>query len=82
MDAIAKIKQTNRYLPELEKGLPSFENLTRKVIRPSQDEIDNNPKASSAKMRIAKKILSKEDYVNDLDLLKISQIKLEWIDSK
>ncbi len=76
----SKIRQTNRYLPELEKALPSFENLTQKVIRPSQDEIDKNPKASSAKMRIAKKILSKNDYFNDTDLLKISQIKLEWID--
>lgn len=78
----SKIRQTNRYLPELEKVLPSFESLTQKVIIPSQDEIDSNPKSSSAKMRIAKKILNKKDYEKNLDLHKISQIKLEWIDTK
>jgi 16S rRNA (cytosine1402-N4)-methyltransferase len=35
----------------------SFRVLTRKVIRPSQDEIRNNPRARSAKMRVAEKIV-------------------------
>jgi 16S rRNA (cytosine1402-N4)-methyltransferase len=34
-----------------------FRVLTRKVIRPSQDEIRNNPRARSAKMRVAEKIV-------------------------
>ena len=35
----------------------SFRVLTRKVIRPSREEIMNNPRARSAKMRVAEKIL-------------------------
>jgi len=34
----------------------SFRVLTRRVIRPSQEEIRNNPRARSAKMRVAEKI--------------------------
>jgi len=33
-----------------------FKILTKKVIRPSQDEIRNNPRARSAKMRVAEKL--------------------------
>jgi len=36
----------------------SFRVLTRKIIRPSQEEIRNNPRARSAKMRVAEKISS------------------------
>jgi 16S rRNA (cytosine1402-N4)-methyltransferase len=35
----------------------SFRVLTRRVIRPSQEEITNNPRARSAKMRVAEKVL-------------------------
>lgn len=34
----------------------SFRILTRKVIRPGAEEIANNPRARSAKMRVAEKI--------------------------
>jgi 16S rRNA (cytosine1402-N4)-methyltransferase len=34
----------------------TFRILTRKVIRPSREEIQNNPRARSAKMRVAEKI--------------------------
>ncbi|HXX18971.1 MAG TPA: 16S rRNA (cytosine(1402)-N(4))-methyltransferase, partial [Candidatus Acidoferrum sp.] len=34
----------------------SFRVLTRKVIRPSEEEIRNNPRARSAKMRVAERI--------------------------
>jgi 16S rRNA (cytosine1402-N4)-methyltransferase len=36
----------------------SFRVLTRKVIRPNQEEIKTNPRARSAKMRVAEKISS------------------------
>jgi 16S rRNA (cytosine1402-N4)-methyltransferase len=35
----------------------SFRVLTRRVVRPSPEEITNNPRARSAKMRVAEKIL-------------------------
>jgi len=35
----------------------SFRVLTRKVIRPSEEEVRNNPRARSAKMRVAEKML-------------------------
>jgi 16S rRNA (cytosine1402-N4)-methyltransferase len=46
------VKQTFRRLER--EG--SFRVLTRKVIRPSQEEILSNPRARSAKMRVAEKI--------------------------
>jgi 16S rRNA (cytosine1402-N4)-methyltransferase len=39
-----------------------FRVLTRKVIRPSEDEIRNNPRARSAKMRVAEKIVPIDSY--------------------
>jgi 16S rRNA (cytosine1402-N4)-methyltransferase len=38
----------------------SFRNLTKKVIQPGEDEIRNNPRARSAKMRVAEKIAEAE----------------------
>jgi 16S rRNA (cytosine1402-N4)-methyltransferase len=39
----------------------NFRMLTRKVIRPSQEEIANNPRARSAKMRVVEKIVPVAD---------------------
>jgi 16S rRNA (cytosine1402-N4)-methyltransferase len=39
----------------------SFRVLTRKVIVPNEEEIKNNPRARSAKMRVAEKIATAED---------------------
>lgn len=35
---------------------PTFRILTRKVVRPSQEEVINNPRSRSAKLRVAEKI--------------------------
>jgi 16S rRNA (cytosine1402-N4)-methyltransferase len=50
------VKQAFRFL-EREGG---FRVLTRKVIRPSEKEIRTNPRARSAKMRVAEKLSSTE----------------------
>jgi 16S rRNA (cytosine1402-N4)-methyltransferase len=50
------VKQAFQFL-EREGG---FRVLTRKVIRPSEKEIRTNPRARSAKMRVAEKLLSTE----------------------
>jgi len=44
----------------------SFRNLTKKVIQPREEEIRNNPRARSAKMRVAEKIASSEDPTAEL----------------
>jgi 16S rRNA (cytosine1402-N4)-methyltransferase len=38
----------------------SFRNLTKKVIQPGEEEIRNNPRSRSAKMRVAEKIAKAE----------------------
>jgi 16S rRNA (cytosine1402-N4)-methyltransferase len=38
----------------------SFQVLTKKVIQPSAEEIRNNPRARSAKMRVAEKLAPAE----------------------
>ena len=38
----------------------SFRNLTKKVIQPGEEEIRNNPRSRSAKMRVAEKIAEAE----------------------
>ncbi len=40
----------------------NFRVLTRKVIRPSEEEVRNNPRARSAKMRVAEKIAPVDSY--------------------
>ena len=40
----------------------SFRVLTRKVIQPSEEEIGNNPRARSAKMRVIEKIAPEEEH--------------------
>jgi len=44
----------------------SFRNLTKKVIQPREEEIRNNPRARSAKMRVAEKIASSEGPTAEL----------------
>ena len=46
----------SRYLPDLEVNSPSLRELFNKVIRPSSEEISSNPRARSAKLRLAVKL--------------------------
>lgn len=45
----------NRYSPETEKEQPAFELITRKAVGPDPDELDDNPRARSAKLRVARR---------------------------
>ncbi|MDG2474563.1 MAG: 16S rRNA (cytosine(1402)-N(4))-methyltransferase RsmH [Paracoccaceae bacterium] len=51
----------SRYLPDAEVSSPSFRELFKKVIKPSIEEISANPRARSAKLRLAVKIPSKNN---------------------
>ena len=70
--------QNNRYLPQRDDVRLSLKNLTKKVITPSKEEIIENPKSSSAKMRVAKKILDKIEYKDDFEKNTFFEIKIEW----
>ncbi|KPA23169.1 Ribosomal RNA small subunit methyltransferase H [Shimia sp. SK013] len=45
----------NRYAPETEKETPAFTLVTRKAVGPDPDELHDNPRARSAKLRVARR---------------------------
>ena len=47
--------KANRFAPEIEKEEPQFELVTKKAIGADTDEISLNPRARSAKLRIARR---------------------------
>ena len=47
--------RANRYAPALEEVKPQFELLSRKVIGPDDEELAENPRSRSAKLRVARR---------------------------
>ena len=45
----------NRYAPELAQDKPAFEMVERKAIGPDQQELTENPRSRSAKLRVARR---------------------------
>ncbi|MGH1465186.1 MAG: 16S rRNA (cytosine(1402)-N(4))-methyltransferase RsmH [Cognatishimia sp.] len=45
----------NRYAPELAQEAPAFELLTRKAVGPDKQELEENPRSRSAKLRVARR---------------------------
>ena len=64
----------NRYLPEKRIAPPTFSELYTKVLKPSSMEISSNPRARSAKLRIAIKLLSKY-YQEEHSKLEFPRVK-------
>lgn len=50
-----KTGNSNRYAPETEKEAPAFEILTRKAVGPDDQELAENPRSRSAKLRVARR---------------------------
>jgi len=46
----------NRFAPELTAEPPRFERMNRRAISPDTDELDQNPRARSAKLRLARRL--------------------------
>ena len=49
---------SNRYAPELKNGPKHFQIVNRKAIIPPDQELSNNPRSRSAKLRMAKRLSS------------------------
>jgi 16S rRNA (cytosine1402-N4)-methyltransferase len=47
--------RANRYAPEIETDAPQFQIVTRKAVGPDKDELLENPRARSAKLRVARR---------------------------
>ena len=45
----------NRYAPEMQATVPQFEKISKKAIGPTDREMDENPRARSAKLRLARR---------------------------
>ena len=78
---VSQKKDTSRYLPEADKQIKTFELVTKKVIKPSLNEISKNPASRSAKLRaikkINKKVLTKLNYDKFNYLKEIDNLKNE-----
>jgi 16S rRNA (cytosine1402-N4)-methyltransferase len=46
----------NRYQPEKTNDIATFEKIGRKAIAANKDEINSNPRARSAKLRLARRL--------------------------
>ncbi len=70
-----QIGSTNRYLPGSEVFPTQFTKITRKPIKPSAREISTNPRARSAKLRIAKRTTFKPGKNLTLEELAVPMVR-------
>ena len=69
-----QLSSTNRYLPDAEVLPIQFTKITKKAIKPNAREISTNPRARSAKLRIAKRTSFKPGKNLTLDELSVPMV--------
>ena len=47
--------RANRYAPQMAETQPQFEKISKKAIGPTEQELENNPRSRSAKLRLARR---------------------------
>ena len=68
----------NRYQPEIQQAAPQFTLINRKAIVADQDELAHNPRARSAKLRMARRTAHMSADI-DADALGLPQFSLEKV---
>ncbi len=58
----------NRYAPVVERDKPAFDIINRKAIGPDDQELDENPRSRSAKLRVARRTDAPAGVVDRSDL--------------
>ncbi|MCB1368586.1 MAG: 16S rRNA (cytosine(1402)-N(4))-methyltransferase RsmH [Rhodobacteraceae bacterium] len=63
-----EVARGNRFAPETATEAPRFERLNRKAIGPDEGELEANPRARSAKLRLARRLDASAGRVDARDL--------------
>lgn len=69
--------RANRYAPEIETEQAQFELVSRKAIGPDPEELDDNPRARSGKLRVARRTDAPSGDI-DARAVAMPQLKGEW----
>lgn len=63
-----KTGRANRYAPEQEELAAQFEQVTRKAVGPDDDELAQNPRSRSARLRVGRRTAAEPVPISAKDL--------------